>query len=133
MRRECVRLINENKVRCFSKSRKNAKLFERLYPDGGLSFMTIDPKGRYQSYTIVSELSDGSLYLGDFLRQPDHTDDFEGLLYMSLGAVFMRIAPADSFYVAAVEQRFEKLVRRYFGTSMKGIYAKEIYVGTCNL
>ena len=130
MRRECVRLIDEKKVRAFSRSPENARVFEELYPESDMSFMTINEKGEPESYAVISRLSDGSLYLADFYSAEGRDGDLFGLLYMSLGSVFMSIQPEGDFYIAAVEDRFDKLTRILFAAKYKELSRQGVFLAS---
>ena len=76
---------------------------------------------------VISELSDGSLYLADFSYSENKKADFAGLVYMSLGAILMQIQPEGVFYIAAVEDRFRAFARILFRPLDDGIIEQYVY------
>ena len=102
MREGAVSIMAKNQARCLNKiSNENRKLFDALCPKEEISFVTVDEDGEIQSYVIISEITDGSLYLSAMRSAKGHEEDMPGLLYMCLGKVFMNIEPDGEFYIAA--------------------------------
>lgn len=110
MREAAVRLMHEHRVTSLQNaSEENSGLIRELHPDPGLSFMTVDDSGHMESFTVISEMPDGSLYLADLMCADGHEEDLMGLLYMSLGKSFMQIGTGGELYIAAVNDRFRRL------------------------
>ena len=128
MRNESVRIMEEKKPVCFSQlTRKETDLFSELYPIASLSFMIRKKRG-VSCYVAVSELSDGTLYLSDIKGELGKEADLLGLLYMSLGNVFMRIHPDGAFYIAAVEKGMKNLADFFIAPLKESVPLDKIYV-----
>lgn len=115
MHGEAVRLMETGIVKCFTQiSRKRLAPLSILLPREDLSFMTLDRRGRCLSYIVISELPDGGLFLADMICVDGREADAAGLLYMSLGKVFMEIEPDGEFYIAAAADRYKRLADYVF-------------------
>ena len=128
MQEQSARLLSEGAVLSFTEAGdESTELFRELYPSPELSFMTRTPEGYPDSSIIISELSDGSLYLADFTFYENKEKDFAGLIYMSLTEVLKRIRPEGLFYIAAVEERFRFFVQRFFAPLDEGMGQQSVY------
>lgn len=128
MRENGVRILDEGKAWRFSEAPPELKsLLSELYPRDTLSFLTVGPDEKLESYAAVSELPDGSLYLADLYCAPGCEKDLSGLTYLSLGAVFLEIQPAGEFYVAAVNKKLESLMEHILQPVREEVDIQRIY------
>jgi hypothetical protein len=97
-----------------------------LLPREDLSFMTLDRWRRCLSYVVISELPDGGLFLADMICVDGRERDMAGLLYMSLGKVFMEIEPDGDFYIAAVADRYKKFADYLFAPVRPLIHSQKL-------
>lgn len=110
LRRSAIGLMQQGRVSSFlTASYENLDLVRELHPAPDLSFLTVDETGILESFVVISEMPDGSLYLADLMCADGCEADLEGLLYMALGNAFMRIEPAGEFYIAGVNNSFTRL------------------------
>ena len=110
LRQSAIGLMQQGRVSSFlTASDENAELVRELHPAPDLSFLTVDEEGILESFVVISEMPDGSLYLADLMCADGCEADLEGLLYMALGNAFMRIEPAGEFYIAGVNNSFTRL------------------------
>ncbi len=106
IRGEAVRVMEAGIVKCFTEfDSDRIDPLNGLLPREDLSFMTLDRWRRCLSYVVISELPDGGLFLADMICVDGREKDMAGLLYMSLGKVFMEIEPDGDFYIAALHVR----------------------------
>ena len=128
MKKQSERLLKEGLSHSFAEAgAEKTDLFRELYPNPELSFMTLTEEGLPDSSIIISELSDGSLYLADFMFDDNKEKDFAGLAYLSFEAVLARIQKEGMFYIAAVEDRFRAFVQRLFEPFGEGIDEQLVY------
>ena len=131
MRKECARLMSERRGHSLAKTDPDAQqFFQELNPVYDLSFLTVDDAGKPESYVIISALPDGSLYLADVRCTKGKETDLAGLLYMSLGSVFLQIEPEGEFYMAAVNPSFGKLFGHFLAPVLGGISYQRILLAS---
>ena len=131
MRSQCARLMSEGRAHNLMKIRPETYEYVLgLCPDPTLSFMIVDDTGRPESYVMISELPDGGLYLADIMCMEGHEADLAGLMYMSLGRVFLDIEPDGEFYVAIVKQAYHNLFELLLTPVRDGVEFQKIMLAS---
>ena len=124
---EAIRVMESGIVKCFTEiDSERMEPLHGLLPREDLSFMTLDRWRRCLSYVVISELPDGGLFLADMICVDGREKDMAGLLYMSLGKVFMEIEPDGDFYIAAVADRYKKFADYLFAPVRPLIHSQKL-------